>query len=125
MDVGVQVLFSRTHKIGVWQVQGYYSIAAFIANKLEIAIWSSYTFSMGSKRASKNSWSSKTNESLRPNRIPGRCIDVLESAAVAQSLHGRKRGCVDWWDRVGSDVKEKTVRAALGAATKSEVGKWC
>jgi len=80
---------------------------------------------MGSKRASRNLWSSRTNEALRANRIPGRCIDVLESAAVAQSLHGRKQSCVDWWDRVGSDVKATTVRAALVAATKSEVGKWC
>lgn len=125
MGRGCSSLVSRTQKIGLWQVQGYYSVAAFIANKLEISIWSSYTLSMGSKRASKNSWSSKTNESLRPYRIHGRCIDVLESAAVAQSLHGRKRGCVDWWDRVGSDVKEKSVRAALVAAAKSEVGKWC
>ena len=123
--MGVQVLVSGAHRIELWQVQGYYSVAAFIANKLEISIWSSYNFSMGSKRSSKNSWSSKTNESLRSNRIPGRCIDVLESAAIAQSLHGRKRGCVDWWNGVGSDVKEKTVRSTLVAATKLEVGKRC
>ncbi|KAG0573197.1 hypothetical protein KC19_VG157000 [Ceratodon purpureus] len=103
------------------QVQGYYSIAAFIANKLEISIWSSYNFSLGSKRFVKNSCSSKTSELLRSNRIPGRCIDILESAAIGQSLHGRKRGCVDWWDTVVSDVKEKTIRFALVAATKSEV----
>ncbi|KAG0596843.1 hypothetical protein M758_UG288300 [Ceratodon purpureus] len=103
------------------QVQGYYSVAAFIANKLEISIWSSYNFSLGSKRSSKYSWSSKTSESLRSNKIPGRCIDVLDMAAIAQSLHGRKRGCVDWWDTVGSDAKEKTVCSALVAATKAEV----
>lgn len=121
----MQVSVFWAHKIKLLQVQGYYSVAAFIANKLEISIWSCYNFSIGTKRSSKNSWSSKTNESLRSNRIPGRCIDVLESAALAQSLQCRKRGCVDWWDRVGSDVREKSVRSALVAATKTEVGKWC
>lgn len=106
------------------QAQGYYSVAAYIVNKLEIAIWSSYIFSTSSKRSLKNGLTSKTNESMRSTRIPGRCIDVLESAAVAQSLHGKKQGCVEWWDRVPGDVKERVVRAALVAATKLEVGAW-
>lgn len=103
------------------QVQGYYSVAAFIANKLEICIWSSYSLSMGSKRSFKNQWIIKTSESLRSKWTSGRSVDVLESAAAAQSLHERKRGCIDWWNRVDCDLKEKTVRSALIAATKFEV----
>lgn len=107
------------------QVQGYYSVAAFIANKLEICIWSSYSLSMGSKRSFKNQWIIKTSESLRSKWTSGRSVDVLESAAAAQSLHERKRGCIDWWNRVDCDLKEKTVRSALIAATKFEVSSCC
>lgn len=47
--------------------------------------------------------------------------DALETAAVAQSVHGRKRGCVDWWEGMNGELKSKLVQSSLAAATKSEV----
>lgn len=96
-------------------------MAAFVANKLEISIWSSYTYSLGSKRPTRNLLGGKTSEASKNSRSFTRAVDVFETAAVAQSVHGRKRGYIDWWDQVANEVKEKTVNSALAAATKSEV----
>lgn len=76
---------------------------------------------MGCKRPSKNLWSSKTNDSSKQGRTPAKVSDALETAAVAQSVHGRKRGCLDWWEGMNGELKSKLVQSSLAAATKSEV----
>ncbi|CAM6038846.1 unnamed protein product [Sphagnum compactum] len=102
------------------QVQGYYSMAAFIANKLEIAIWSSWICSGVGKRPSRGGVrGSKVSEPVKNNSSMVRAADVSETATIAQSIYRRRQGCLDWWNEVGSNVKEKTVKVALAAATKS------
>ncbi|CAK9867158.1 unnamed protein product [Sphagnum jensenii] len=102
------------------QVQGYYSMAAFIANKLEIAIWSSWICSGVGKRPSRGGVrGSKVSEPVKNNSSMVRVANVSGTATIAQSIYRRRQGCLDWWNEVGSNVKEKTVKVALAAATKS------
>lgn len=84
--------------------KGYYSIEAFLANRLEVALRFSWLncCSSGKKRGVK-------------------LKDKVNSAGVAANVYWRKKGCVDWWEKLDASTREKVFRVFLGKSAKSLV----
>ncbi|XP_042503580.1 uncharacterized protein LOC122080793 isoform X3 [Macadamia integrifolia] len=82
------------------KAKGYYSIEAFLANKLEVALRLSWLNSnVGKKRGMKAKEKEKTNV-----------------AGVAANVYFRKMGCLDWWVGVDTGVRKKILQVVLGKA---------
>lgn len=81
--------------------KGYYSMEAFVVNKLEVALrlaWLNCT-STGKKRGVK-------------------LKDKMNGVGIAANLFWRKKGCLDWWDKLDKEMKRKVFRIVVGRAAK-------
>ncbi|KAJ4951824.1 hypothetical protein NE237_028656 [Protea cynaroides] len=104
-----QFLRGEENALGVaWEelpwlkTKGYYSIEAFLANKLEVALRLSWLNSNGGKkRGLKAKEKEKTNV-----------------AGVAANVYFRKKGCLDWWAGLDTGVRKKILQVVLGKAAK-------
>lgn len=82
--------------------KGYYSVEAFVANRLELALRLSWLhLNIGKKRGVKLKEKS-----------------VCAVAGVAANVYWRKKGCVDWWMKLDDQMKNKVFRTVLGKATR-------
>ncbi|KAL8263520.1 hypothetical protein R6Q59_021650 [Mikania micrantha] len=85
------------------KVKGYYSMEAFVANRLELALRLSWLhLNIGKKRGVK----------LKEKY-------VCAAAGVAENVFWRKIGCVDWWMKLDHQTKKKISRILLGKAARS------
>ncbi|KAI3756822.1 hypothetical protein L1987_56645 [Smallanthus sonchifolius] len=85
------------------KVKGYYSVEAFVANRLELALRLSWLhLNIGKKRGVKLKEKS-----------------VCATAGVAANVYWRKIGCVDWWMKLDDQTKKKAFRIVLGKAARS------
>ncbi|KAK1430360.1 hypothetical protein QVD17_13036 [Tagetes erecta] len=85
------------------KVKGYYSLEAFVANRLELALRLSWLhLNIGKKRGVKLKEKS-----------------VCAMAGVAANVYWRKIGCVDWWRKLDDQTKKKVFKTVLGKAARS------
>ncbi|XP_024032775.1 uncharacterized protein LOC112095306, partial [Morus notabilis] len=85
------------------KAKGYYSIEAFVANRLEVALrlaWLNNNSGNGKKRGVK-------------------LKEKASSAGVAANVYWRKKGCVDWWENLDSSPRKKIFNAVLGKSAKN------
>ena len=85
------------------KAKGYYSIEAFVANQLEVALRLAWmNLNTGKKR------SVKLKEKAR-------------ATGMATNVFWRKKGCVDWWDKLDASSREKLLTSMLGKSAKQLV----
>nr|DAD18506.1 TPA_asm: hypothetical protein HUJ06_019969 [Nelumbo nucifera] len=94
------ILGSSWEELPWLKAKGYYSMEAFVANKLELALRLSWlNCNAGKKRGPK-------------------LKEKANIAGIAANVYWRKKGCLDWWIGLDSSVRKKTFRVALGKAAK-------
>ncbi|KAL8542788.1 hypothetical protein ACS0TY_003612 [Phlomoides rotata] len=88
-------------ELGWLKAKGYYSLEEFVVNRMEVALRLAWLNSYGGKR--------------RGAKLKER----LSAAGVAANLFWRKKGCMDWWEKLDDSVRKKVYRAYLGKAARS------
>ncbi|XP_012083850.1 uncharacterized protein LOC105643363 isoform X2 [Jatropha curcas] len=83
------------------KAKGYYSIEAFVANRLEVAL--------------RLAWLNCSHGKKRGVKLKEKMI----SAGTAANVFWRKRGCVDWWLNLDAETRRKFLTVSLGKAAKS------
>ncbi|KAK1306601.1 hypothetical protein QJS10_CPA10g00882 [Acorus calamus] len=85
------------------KVKGFYSLEAFVVNRLELALRMSWSCNCGGKK-----------------RAVVRMKDKVMEAAVglAGNVFWRKKGCLDWWDGLDPGVRKKMILTFLGKAAQ-------
>ncbi|CAH9096509.1 unnamed protein product [Cuscuta europaea] len=83
--------------------KGYYSAEAFMVNRLEVAL--------------RLSWLNCTN--CKTKKMGVKLKDKVNSAGLAANTFWRKKGCVDWWEKLDEATKRKVFLTALGKVAKS------
>lgn len=92
---------------------GYYTMAAFVANKVELAMWSAWLQDEGAHRPSRN-----LSKELRKT---GRSMKTPINDVSASTVCRRSKGFRDWWMTLAEDVKSKALRLVVARAAKLEV----
>lgn len=85
--------------------KGYYGIEEFVANRLEVALrlsWLNCCSSTGKKRGV-------------------RLKEKVSAAGVGANVYWRKKGCVDWWEKLDASTRKNVFRVILGKSAKSLV----
>lgn len=95
------------------KAMGYYSLPAFVANKLELAVWSAWFQAEGSRRPSRNL--------AREFRKTGRSVQTGPNDVSASLVCRRNKGFTDWWAKLPKDVQSRALRYAVARAAKVEV----
>ncbi|KAJ9188600.1 hypothetical protein P3X46_003941 [Hevea brasiliensis] len=83
------------------KAKGYYSIEAFLANRLEVAL--------------RLAWLNCSNSKKKGVKLK----DKVTAAGVAANVFWRKKGCVDWWLNLDPETRKKFFTVTLGKAAKS------
>ncbi|GMH17223.1 hypothetical protein Nepgr_019064 [Nepenthes gracilis] len=91
-------------ELGWLKAKGYYSMEAFVANRVEVAL--------------RLSWLSCNNVKKRGVKLRERASHV----GAAANAYWRKKGCIDWWEKMEVSVKRKALRMLLGKSAKSLTG---
>lgn len=88
------------------KAKGYYSMEAFVANRLEVALRLAFlNCNSGRKRGVK-------------------LKEKASAAGIAANVFWRKKGCVDWWKSLDAVMRRKILTAAFGKSAKSLVFLW-
>ncbi|MQL99556.1 hypothetical protein Taro_032283 [Colocasia esculenta] len=103
-DVGSDVPQSAWQESEWLKGKGYYSVEAFVANKLEFALRFSWQDCHGGK-----------------NQRVVKSKDKIGIAALAANAFWRKKGCVDWWLGLDPGTRKKIARTFLCKGAKSLV----
>ncbi|KAG5521344.1 hypothetical protein RHGRI_033787 [Rhododendron griersonianum] len=82
--------------------KGYYGIEEFVANRLEVA--------------SRLSW---LNCCSNGKKKGVRLKDKASAVGVAANAYWRKKGCVDWWEKLDASTRKNVFRVILGKSAKS------
>lgn len=85
------------------KAKGYYSMEAFIVNRLEVAL--------------RLAWLNVNNGKKRGVKLK----EKVNAAGVAANVFWRKKGCVDWWGNLDDVTRRKVLNVTLGKAAKSLV----
>ncbi|KAK9757823.1 hypothetical protein RND81_01G188300 [Saponaria officinalis] len=88
------------------KAKGYYSLEEFVANRVEVALrmaWLSANSSSGLGRK-------------RGVKLKEKAKNVV---GLGVNVYWRKRGCVDWWQRLDPGFRRTVFRTVLGTAAKS------
>lgn len=99
-------LGSEWVELGWLKAKGYYSMEAFVANRMEVALrmaWLNSNNNGGKKRGVK----------LKEK--------VSNAVGVGANVYWRRRGCVEWWERLNDGVKKRAFRMVLRQFAKSVV----
>lgn len=96
-------LSSEWFELNWLKAKGYYSIEAFVANKLEVALRLSWLNCNSGKKKG------------------GKLKEKTSMVGVAANVYWRKKGCMDWWGNLDKATKEKVFWTVLGKSTKSLV----
>ncbi|XP_050204087.1 uncharacterized protein LOC126654076 isoform X2 [Mercurialis annua] len=83
------------------KAKGYYSIEAFVANRLEVAL--------------RLAWLNCGNGKKRGVKLK----EKVAAAGAAANVFLRKKGCVDWWLNLDDETRRKFFNVVLGKAAKS------
>nr|GEV81902.1 nucleotidyltransferase family protein isoform 4 [Tanacetum cinerariifolium] len=84
------------------KAKGYYSLEAFLVNRLEMALRVAWVkVNVGKKRGVK---------------VKERGV---VASGLAENVFWRKKGCVDWWTKMDEGMKRNVLRTVLGKAAKS------
>ncbi|KAL8129127.1 hypothetical protein V2J09_018282 [Rumex salicifolius] len=86
------------------KAKGYYSMEAFVANRVEAAL--------------RLAWLNSTGGKKRGVKLK----EKASSVGVATNVYWRKKGCIDWWEKLDVEVKRKALLMVLGKNTKSLIG---
>ncbi|KAH9621285.1 hypothetical protein KSS87_000896 [Heliosperma pusillum] len=87
------------------KAKGYYSLEEFVANRVEVALRMAWLNSGGGGGGGR-----KRGVKLKEK--------VKNVVGLGINVYWRKRGCVDWWNRLDHGVKRKIFRTVLGTAAK-------
>lgn len=85
------------------KAKGYYSMEAFIANRLEVSL--------------RLAWLNTNSGKKRGIKLK----DKLNAAAAAANAYWRKKACVDWWQNLDATTHKKIWTCLLGKSAKSVV----
>ncbi|XP_051129424.1 uncharacterized protein LOC127250278 isoform X2 [Andrographis paniculata] len=88
-------------ELGWLKAKGYYSLEEFMVNRLEIAL--------------RLAWLSGNSGKKRGVKLKER----VSAAGVAANLFWRKKGCVDWWEKLDGSVKKKVYCTYLAKAART------
>ncbi|KAL5539403.1 hypothetical protein UlMin_044722 [Ulmus minor] len=80
------------------KAKGYYSIEAFVANRLEVAL--------------RLAWMNSGNGRKRGVKLK----EKATVAGVAANVFWRKKGCIDWWGNLDASTRRKVFNTILGKA---------
>lgn len=83
--------------------KGYYSIEAFVVNRLEVSM--------------RLAWLSCNTGRKRGVKLKER----LNGAGVAANVYWRKKGCMDWWGNLDAATRKKVLMTIMGRAAKNLV----
>ncbi|KAL1071457.1 hypothetical protein V6Z11_D11G090300 [Gossypium hirsutum] len=81
--------------------KGYYSVEAFVVNRLEVAL--------------RLAWLNCNNGKRRGMKLK----EKMKAAGVAANVYWRKKGCLDWWVNLGDATRKKVFNTIFGKAAKS------
>ncbi|CAO2834833.1 unnamed protein product [Amaranthus hypochondriacus] len=99
-------------EFGWFKAKGYYSLEAFVANRVEIAL--------------RLAWVNHINSNGGAKKIRGVTMKLKEKAknvvGLGVNVYWRKIGCVNWWEKLDDGVKKKVFRMVLGRAAKFLTG---
>lgn len=85
------------------KAKGYYSLEAFVANRLEVAL--------------RLAWMNCNGGKTRGVKLK----EKVNAAGMAANVYWRKKGCMDWWRNLEVDMRRKVLTATIGKAAKSLV----
>ncbi|KAK6120570.1 hypothetical protein DH2020_045701 [Rehmannia glutinosa] len=88
-------------ELGWLKEKGYYSMEEFVVNRMEVAL--------------RLAWLNSNSGKKRGVKLK----EKLSVAGVAANLFWRKKGCVDWWEKLDGSVKKKVYCAYLGKAARN------
>ncbi|KAG8363403.1 hypothetical protein BUALT_Bualt19G0018700 [Buddleja alternifolia] len=88
-------------ELGWLKAKGYYSLEEFVVNRMEVAL--------------RLAWLNCNSGKKRGVKLKER----LSVSGVAVNLFWRKKGCVDWWEKLDDGMKKKVYCAYLGKAARS------
>ncbi|GAV62042.1 NTP_transf_2 domain-containing protein/PAP_assoc domain-containing protein [Cephalotus follicularis] len=83
------------------KAKGYYSVEAFVANRLEVAL--------------RLAWLNCNNGKKRGVKLK----EKVSASGVMANVFWRKKGCADWWVNMDAETKRKVLVTAVGKAAKS------
>ena len=83
--------------------KGYYSIEAFVANRLEVNM--------------RLAWLNSNHGKKRGVKLK----EKLNGASVAANAYWRKKGCLDWWRNLAAATRKKVLTTIMGKAAKTLV----
>ncbi|XP_024525198.1 uncharacterized protein LOC112344551 isoform X1 [Selaginella moellendorffii] len=86
---------------------GYYSLSAFVANKLEISLWSAWITALGTKQPSKSL-----------SRSLARC--AFETTTTSSKVCTRRQGFEQWWSTLHANDRRKACDFALAKLSTDE-----
>lgn len=98
-------LSSEWVELGWLKAKGYYSIEAFMANRLEVAL--------------RLAWLNNNNNNGKKRGV--KLKDKVNAVGIGANAFWRKKGCVDWWGKLDETMRVKIFRLGLGKAAKSLV----
>ncbi|XP_057805539.1 uncharacterized protein LOC131020624 isoform X3 [Salvia miltiorrhiza] len=88
-------------ELGWLKAKGYYSLEEFVVNRMEVSL--------------RLAWLNSNSGKKRGVKLKER----LSAAGVAANVFWRKKGCVDWWEKLDDSVKKKVYSTYLGKAARS------
>uniref|UniRef100_A0A2P2M677 Uncharacterized protein MANES_05G049400 n=1 Tax=Rhizophora mucronata TaxID=61149 RepID=A0A2P2M677_RHIMU len=77
------------------KARGYYSMEAFVANKLEVAL--------------RLAWLNCCSGKKRGVKLK----EKVAAPGVAANVFWRKKGCVDWWENLGAEMQRRILVIVL------------
>ncbi|XP_030535309.1 uncharacterized protein LOC115744335 isoform X2 [Rhodamnia argentea] len=83
------------------KAKGYYTLEAFVANRLEVAL--------------RLAWLNCNSGKKRGVKLK----EKLAMASVAANMFWRKKGCVDWWSNLDAEVRQKALTSVFGKSAKA------
>ncbi|KAI3874820.1 hypothetical protein MKW98_019393 [Papaver atlanticum] len=98
---------SSGSNLGEWKemnwlkAKGYYSVEAFLVNRLEIALTLSWLHCNGNSNSKR--------------RVKEKEANV---AGVASNIYWRNKGCMDWWAALDPRLRSNISKIVLGKASK-------
>ncbi|GFQ02394.1 non-canonical poly(A) RNA polymerase papd5 [Phtheirospermum japonicum] len=90
-------------ELGWLKGKGYYSLEEFVVNRIEVAL--------------RLAWLSCNSGKKRGVKLK----EKLSTAGVAANVFWRKKGCVEWWEKLDGCMKKKVYCAYLGKAARKVV----
>ncbi|KAJ4804100.1 Non-canonical poly(A) RNA polymerase PAPD5 [Rhynchospora pubera] len=87
--------------------KGYYSLESYIANRLEIALIISWREANGG-----GGRKGKGGKGVKDKA-------VAATSGMAANVFWRKKGCLDWWDRLDQRQRHKALDAFVGKASRT------